>query len=164
MRCVQGQGIAKQEEEIRIVVPAGVSDGEMVRMPGRGEAAMGGASGDLYVKLHVKGDKTFAREGNNLQTVLRIKLTDALLGGEYKIHAIDGDIAVAVSAGVSHGDTIRVRERGVPHGRGGRGDLLVRVHIEIPSKLSRTARELVEKLRRGRIIGTASSLQPVACS
>ena len=144
----KGQGIAKQEEEIRVVVPAGVSDGEMVRMPGRGEATMGGGAGDLYVKLHVKGDKTFMREGNNLLTVLRIKLTDALLGGEYKIHAIDGDVMVSISAGVSHGDIIRVRERGVPHGRGGRGDLLVRVHIEIPSKLSRTARELVEKLRK----------------
>lgn len=143
----KGQGIAKQEEEIRVVIPAGVSDGEMIRMPGRGEAVMGGGSGDLYVKLHVKSDRAFIREGNNILTTLRVKLSDALLGGEYKIRAVDGDVAVSVSAGVSHGDIIRVRERGVPHGRGGRGDLLVRIHIEIPAKLSRTARELVEKLR-----------------
>ncbi len=144
----KGQGIAKQEEEIRVAIPAGVSDGEMIRMPGRGEAALGGSAGDLYVKLHVKQDRVFTREGNNILTTLRVRLSDALLGGEYKIHAIDGDVVVPVSAGISHGDIIRVRERGVPHGRGGRGDLLVRVHIEIPTKLSRAARELVEKLRK----------------
>ena len=143
----KGEGIAKQEEEIRLTIPAGVSDGEMVRMPGRGEAAQGGGAGDLYVKLHVKAEKGFTRDGNNILMVLRIKLTDALFGGEFKIHSVDGEAVVKIPAGVTHGDVIRIHERGVPHGRGGRGDLLVRVHIEIPSKLSRSARDLVEKLR-----------------
>ena len=144
----KGQGIAKQEEEIRVTIPAGVGDGEMIRMPGRGEAAQGGGAGDLYVKLHVKPEKMFTRDRHNILTVLNIKLNDALLGGEFKINSVDGEAIVQVSAGVKHGDVIRVRERGVPHGRGARGDLLVRMNIEIPSKLSRTARELVEKLRK----------------
>ncbi len=143
----RGEGIAKQEEEIRVSVPAGVSDGEMIRMPGRGEAAQGGNAGDLYVKIHVKSEKAFTREGNNILTALHIKITDALLGGEFKINSVDGEAVIKVAAGIKHGDTIRVRERGVPHGRGGRGDLLVRVHIDIPAKLSRAARDLVEKLR-----------------
>lgn len=138
----------KREEEIRVVIPAGVEDGEMVRMPGRGEAIGGGASGDLYVKLHIKPDATFARDGNNLVTALPIKLTDALLGGEYRIHTLDGDETVRVPQGVPHGEVIRVRGRGVPHGRGSRGDLLVHVDIQFPKKLSRTAHELVEKLRK----------------
>ena len=116
-------------------------------MPGLGEAAQGAAAGDLYVKLHVRSDARFVREGNNLQTSLSIKLTDALLGGEYRVHTLEGDEALTVPAGVAHGESIRIRGKGVPHGRGARGDLLVRIDIQFPKKLSKSARELVEKLR-----------------
>lgn len=142
-----GEGVIKKEEEIHIVIPGGVGDGEMIRMPKRGEAVAGGAAGDLYVKLHVRPDKDFVREGNNLVTELPIKMTDALLGGEYRIRTLDGEETIHVPAGVAHGETIRVRGKGVPYGRGNRGDLLVRVSIEFPKKLSRAARELIEKLR-----------------
>ncbi len=141
-----GAGVRKREEEIQITVPAGVDNGEMIRMPGRGEAAAGGASGDMYVKLHVKEEKNYVRDGHNLVTVLPIKLTDALLGGEYRIPTLDGDEKIAVPAGVPHGEIIKVRGKGVPHGRG-RGDLLVRVEIEFPKKLSKSQKELIEKLR-----------------
>lgn len=143
----RGEGVRKREEEIHVVIPAGVENGEMVRMPGRGEALAGGAVGDLYVKLHVKADSKFSRDGNNLLTVLPVKLTDALLGREYRIHTLDGEEVVRVPQGVVHGEVLRVRGRGVPHGRGNRGDLLVRVDIQFPKKLSRGAQELVEKLR-----------------
>ncbi|MDO8514103.1 MAG: molecular chaperone DnaJ [bacterium] len=143
----RGEGIRKREEEIHVVVPAGVEDGEMIRMPGRGEAATGASAGDLYVKLHIKRDAKFSREGNNLITSLPIKLTDALLGGEYRIATLDGEETVSVPSGVAHGEVIRVRGKGVPHGRGNRGDLLVRIDIEFPKKLSKNARELIEKLR-----------------
>lgn len=142
-----GEGIRKREEEIHVVIPAGVEDGEMVRMPGRGEAAAGGVTGDLYVKLHIKADAKFSREGNNLVFQLAIKLTDALLGGEYRIETLDGDESVRVAPGVAPGEVIRVRGRGVPYGRGSRGDLLVRIDIQLPKKLSRQARDLIEKLR-----------------
>jgi len=141
-----GNGVRKREEEVHITVPSGVENGEMIRMPGRGEATSGGAAGDLYVKLHVKEDKSFKREGHNLVTVLHIKLTDALLGGEYHIPTLEGEEKVTVAAGVVHGEVIRVRSKGVPYGRG-RGDLLVKVEIEFPKKLSKTAKELIEKLR-----------------
>ncbi len=143
----RGEGVAKREEEIRVSVPAGVEDGEMIRMPGRGEAVPGSKAGDLYVKLHVRADKLFTREQNNLITVLPIRLTDALLGGEYKVHTLDGDEMLTVPAGVVHGEMLRIRGKGVPHGRGARGDLLVRVDIEFPKKLSKEARAIVEKLR-----------------
>lgn len=142
----RGEGVRKREEEIHIVVPSGVEDGEMIRMPGRGEAAQGGGAGDLYVKLHVSSDAKFSREGNNLITSLPIKLSDALLGGEYHIATLDGQETLSVAPGISHGEVIRVRGKGVPTGRT-RGDLLVRVDIEFPKKLSKSARELVEKLR-----------------
>jgi molecular chaperone DnaJ len=142
-----GDGVAKRQEEIHIAVPAGVSDGEMVRMPGRGEAAPGTPAGDLYVKLHVKADPAFTRDGNHLLTTLPIKLSDALLGGEYRVRSIDGEEMVKVPAGVPHGEIIRVRGKGVPSGRGSRGDLLVRIDIQFPKKLSAKARELIERLR-----------------
>ena len=143
----RGEGILKRQEEIRISVPAGVQDGEMIRMPGRGEAAKGGGAGDLYVKLHVKKDTAFTRDGNNLLTALPIKLTDALLGGEYRIRTLDGEEMIKVPAGVVHGEVIKIRGKGVPNSRGARGDLAVRIDIEFPKKLSRTARDLIDKLR-----------------
>ena len=143
-----GEGVAKKQEEIHIVVPAGVSDGEMIRMPGRGEAARGGHIGDLYIKLHIKADPAFTRDGTNLTTTLNIKLTEALLGGEHKVRSLEGDETIHIPAGVSHDEIIRVKGKGVPHGRGSRGDLLVKISIELPKKLSRKARELIEDLRK----------------
>lgn len=143
----RGEGVTKREEEIRIVIPVGVSDGEMIRMPGRGESVADGGAGDLYVKLHVRPHASFVREGNNLITELPIKLTDALLGGEYRIRALDGEVSVTVPPGVAHKEMLRIRGRGVPYGRGMRGDLLARVDITFPKKLSKEARELIEKLK-----------------
>ncbi|MFA7310171.1 MAG: J domain-containing protein, partial [Candidatus Paceibacterota bacterium] len=97
--------------------------------------------------LHVKADSTFTREGNNLLMSLPVKLSDALLGGEYRIRTLDGDMPITIPAGVVHGEVVRVRGKGVPYGRGNRGDLLVRVDIQFPKKLSGTARKLIEQLR-----------------
>ncbi|HTR19017.1 MAG TPA: molecular chaperone DnaJ [Candidatus Paceibacterota bacterium] len=143
-----GAGVLKREEEIRVIVPAGVEDGEMIRMPGRGEATSVGNAGDLYVKLHVRPDPKFAREGSNLVTTLSIKLTDALLGGSYAVQSLDGEERLTVPPGIVHGEMLRVRGKGVPTGRSSRGDLLVNVQIEFPKKLSKSAREAVEKLRK----------------
>ncbi len=143
----QGSGIAKRQEEIHIVVPAGVSDGEMIRMPSRGEVAAGGLAGDLYVKLHVKQDPAFTREGNNLIRTLQVKLTDALVGATYHVRGVEGDLPVDIPAGVVHGELVRIKGQGVPYGKSNRGDLLVRVDIQFPKKLSKEARDLIDKLR-----------------
>ena len=143
----RGDGVHKREEEIKIVLPSGISDGEMVRLQGRGEAIAGGASGDLYVKVHVKPDPKFSREGSSITTALPVKLSDALLGATYTLQTLDGDIEIKVPAGISHGEILRVRGKGVPLSQGGRGDLMVRVTIELPSKLTRKAKKLVEDLR-----------------
>ena len=142
----RGDGVRKREEEIHIVVPSGVEDGEMIRMPGRGETAPGGVSGDLYVKLHVRADTRFAREGTNLVTTLSLKLSEAVLGAERAVDTLTGSAVVSIPAGSAHGDTVRVRGEGVPGGRS-RGDLIVRLDVASPKKLSRRARELFEELR-----------------
>ncbi|MCE9541696.1 molecular chaperone DnaJ [Candidatus Kaiserbacteria bacterium] len=142
----RGAGVAKKEEEIEIRVPAGVDNGEMIRMPGRGEAVPGGTAGDLYVKLHVKSDSAFTREGNALLMSLPVKLTDALLGATYRVQSLDGELPVEIPAGTVHGEVVRVKNHGVPHGRS-RGDLLIRIDVQFPKKLSKSAKEHIEKLR-----------------
>lgn len=142
----RGEGVYKKQEEIEIVVPAGIEAGEMIRLTGAGEAVSGGQSGDLYVKVHVAQDPRFKKEGPNLITELSVKLSDALLGTSYTIQTLEGEETIDIPAGLSHGELIKVKGKGVPS-RGKRGDLLVRVKIQLPQKLSRSARALVEKLK-----------------
>lgn len=143
----RGEGVYKKQEEIDIVVPPGIEGGEMIRLTGSGEAAQGGLSGDLYVKVHVQNDPRFKKDGNNLITDLGIKLSDALLGSEYKIQTLDGDETLSVPPGVTHGELLRIKSKGVPNNQGKRGDLFVRIKINLPQKLSRTAKGLVEQLK-----------------
>lgn len=144
----RSEGIIKKQEEIHVVIPAGAENGEMIRMPGRGEAAVGAPAGDMYVKVHVRNDKLFTRDGMNLVTALSIKLTDALLGGEYRIQTLDGETALPIPQGISQGEFLRIRNKGVPSPRGTRGDLLVRIDIEFPKKLTKKAKEAIENLRK----------------
>ncbi len=147
-KTCSGEGVLRQEEEIEINMPAGVSDGEMIRISGAGEAARLGSSGDLYVKIHVESHSDFWREGNNIITNLEIPLSDALLGQDKVLNALDGKIKIKIPQGVDSGDVLRVRGRGVPKHAGARGDLLIRVKVKNPKKLSRKAKELVEELKK----------------
>jgi molecular chaperone DnaJ len=140
-------GVRRKEEEIEIQVPAGIQDGEVIRMTGRGEAIPGGAPGDLYIKLHVETSQTIKREGNNLIAELPVKLTDALLGNEYNVETLDGSVTIKVPAGVRHHELLRIKGKGVPTGQTTRGDFLVKIDIQTPNKLSRKAKKLVEELR-----------------
>lgn len=148
-RCItcRGEGLYKKQTEIEIAVPSGIEGGEMIRLSGAGEAAQDAPSGDLYVKVHITPDPRFKKDGVNLVTELSIKLSDALLGAEYKIQTLDGEESLMIPPGVTHGETLRVKGRGVPLGRGKRGDLYVRIKIILPQKLSRSARQLIEKLK-----------------
>ncbi len=143
----RGEGIYKKQEEIDIAVPAGIEGGEMIRLTGMGEAVAGGQSGDLYVKVHVQPDARFKKDGPNLVTELSVKLSDALLGAEYKVETLDGTEALDIPQGVTHGETLSIKGKGVPTARGKRGDLYVKIRINLPSKLSKSAKGLVEKLR-----------------
>ncbi|MFW6209879.1 MAG: molecular chaperone DnaJ [Patescibacteria group bacterium] len=141
-----GAGIARTEEEISIKVPAGIQNGEVIRMTGRGEAIPHGEPGDLYIKVHVEPHRDIKRDGTTLTTKLPIKLTDALLGSTYTVSTLDGTMDIKIPAGISHGELLRIKGKGVPYD-GSRGDFMVKVSIETPKKLSRKARKLVEELR-----------------
>lgn len=150
-RCneCRGAGVLNKREEVHLEVPAGISNGEMMRMTSMGEAVSGGQAGDLYVKINVQGDKLWKREGNDLVIKHSIKLTDALLGVKQTIEGLDAKIDIDVPAGVSAGEVLRVKNRGVPHvhDKQKRGDVLIKLDIAMPKKLSKAAMKLVEGLQ-----------------
>ena len=110
----RGDGIKKSTEEIKVNIPAGIQNGEMIRLSGRGEAAKGGESGDLYIKVHVQKHDRITRDGLNLYDTLPIKLSDALLGKTYSIETLDGEVDIKVPPGITHGELLRIKGRGVP--------------------------------------------------
>jgi molecular chaperone DnaJ len=144
----KGKGVLRQEEEISIVIPPGIRDGEMIRMTGRGEAVSRGTTGDLYIKINVAPHPTFKRDGNDLVMTQNLKLSEALLGAKFPIQTLDGEIEVTVPEGVGINEVLRVRGKGVPTGKHKRGDLLIKLNIKLPTKLSRKARETVEELKK----------------
>lgn len=144
----KGAGVKRAQEEILVRIPAGIDNGEVIRLAGAGEAVKGGSSGDLYVKVHVERHTSFRKEGSNLVTELPVKLSSALLGDEYTVKALDGDITVKIPQGILHGEILRVKGRGVPIERGRRGDLMLKIVIDLPQKLSKEAKRLVEELKK----------------
>jgi molecular chaperone DnaJ len=146
-KTCDGAGVLKKSEEVKVMIPAGIEAGEMIRMSGRGEAISNGPAGDLYVKIHVEKDKVFTREGENLKMDLNIKLSDAILGGSYTIKTLNSELTVKIPAGVSAGEMLRVKGEGVGPKGGRRGDLLIKVLIPTPTKLSTKAKKIIEDLK-----------------
>jgi len=144
----RGAGVMRREEEITVTIPPGLDNGEVIRLGGMGEAAQGGVSGDLYIKVHVLPHPLFHKEGANLVMPLSVKLSDALLGAEYPVHTFDGTITVKIPNGISFGEVLRVRGKGVPVERGKRGDLLIKLNIQLPNKISKKSEKLLEELRK----------------
>ncbi|QQR65176.1 molecular chaperone DnaJ [Candidatus Kaiserbacteria bacterium] len=145
-----GGGVRRSEDIIDINVPPGIEPGEMIRMTGRGEGVKGGTSGDLYIKVHVQRHQSIHRSDSTLETTLKVKLTDALLGATYGVETLDGIIQIKIPEGVKHGEILRIKGKGVPVGSS-RGDFHAKISIDIPEKLSRNARRLVEELRKENI-------------
>ncbi|MFA6355197.1 MAG: molecular chaperone DnaJ [Candidatus Paceibacterota bacterium] len=144
----RGAGVLKKNEEISVKIPSGVNDGESLRVRGKGEAIQAGVSGDLYIKLYVKSHSVYTREDSNLIMNLKIKLTEAILGFTYNLKTLDNhDIEVKIPEGINNGEMLRVRGKGVPVG-GSRGDIIIRIQVDIPKKLSRKGKELIEEMKK----------------
>ena len=142
-----GRGVLKKQEEISITIPVGIDGGEMMRMPGLGEAIKGGTSGDLYVKVHVKPHPTYQKQGLNLIMQMPVKLTDALLGTTVTITTTDDKhLEVKVPPMTAPEQTLRIRDKGV-NVDGRKGDLLIHLTAAFPKKLSGKAKKLVEELK-----------------
>jgi len=140
--CVDCLGTGRREREQRIRVPAGVDDGQRLRVRGRGAPGeRGGAPGDLEVTVHVLAHPVFGREGHNLTISLPVTITEAALGASVKVPTLDGrPLTVKIPQGTSSGRRLRARGHGVPRTSGGHGDLIVTVDVVVPTKLSAKAR------------------------
>ncbi|MFN3598216.1 MAG: molecular chaperone DnaJ [Aquificaceae bacterium] len=134
----KGRGTIPQREEIKVKIPAGVDTGSKIKVEGKGHAGrFGGPYGDLIISIKLKPHPIFERRGNNLYLDAYIKITEAMLGGEIEVPTLEGGkVKVKIPAGIKEGNTIRVEGYGMPKLMAeGRGDLFVRVHMDIP-KLS----------------------------
>ncbi len=163
-RDCAGSGLAKKKQKIKVTIPAGVEDGKRVSIPGQGDTGPnGGSPGDLYVFMHVRGHEYFERDGADLYCAIPISLTMAALGGEVGFATIEGKtIKVSVPAGTQNGKMLRVREEGVPVAGGRRGDLYLKILVQVPQKLTKRGRELLEQLRESE--GEDPQPQPVKLS
>jgi molecular chaperone DnaJ len=144
----RGRGRTETDRSLTVKVPAGVDDGSRIRLSGSGEAGVrGGPDGDLYVYLSIKRHARFRREGLEVFVDVPIPFTIAALGGEVLVPTLEGEQKLTVPAGTQTGSFARMRGKGMPPVRGGaRGDQVVGLHVQVPTKLSRRQRELLEEL------------------
>lgn len=141
----KGTGVATRTRTINVRIPAGVEDGQRIRLAGQGEAGLRGApSGDLYVTVHVRADNVFGRDGSDLTVAMPVSFTELALGTTLSVPTLDGKVNVRVPEGTSDGRILRVRGRGVPKRGGGHGDLLVTVRVAVPPKLEGAAKDALE--------------------
>lgn len=143
----RGAGVKRKQETINIDIPAGIQSGEVIKLTGFGEAIKGGNIGDLYVRVNVMRHSIFHREGSDLLMDLHLPISSMLLGGEEKIETLDGKILIKIPELSNSGDFLRVRGKGVPRSRGGRGDILIRLYQKLPKKLSHSAKKILESLK-----------------
>jgi len=141
----KGTGVTTRSRTINVRIPPGVEDGQRIRLAGQGEAGLRGApSGDLYVTVHVRPDKVFARDGDDLTVTVPVSFSELALGTTLSVPTLDGKVGVRVPKGTTDGRVLRVRGRGVPKRSGGQGDLLVTVKVAVPPDLEGAAKEALE--------------------
>jgi len=145
-----GKGLETKTKQIKVTIPAGVQDGNKLRVRGEGDAGpKGGPAGDLYIFLKVKKSKTFTREGMEIFSEQKISYTDAILGASIKTKVVDGEVTIKVPPGTQPGQVMRIKNNGAPvlNNPTKRGDHFVTVKIDIPSKLSKEEMDLMLKLK-----------------
>ena len=143
----RGTGLEKRERAVKVRIPAGVNEGQQIKMKERGGPGRnGGPPGDLYVRVHVAPHATFGRKGDDLTTTVRVPFPTVVLGGEVEVPTLDGaPVTIKVKPGTQPGTTMRVRGRGVPAARR-TGDLLVTLQVAVPKDLTDEQRRAVEAL------------------
>ncbi len=149
-RTCRGEGRVDEPETLEVNVPPGVDSGTRIRLSGKGEAGPFGAPpGDLYIFIHVKRHSVFEREGTTLVTRVPVSFTTAALGGTIEIPGIDGDrLAIDIPAGIQSGKQLRKRGAGMPVLQGrGRGDLVIEITVETPTKLSARQKEILREFQ-----------------
>jgi molecular chaperone DnaJ len=146
----RGTGRERRTKRYTVKIPAGVKDGSRIKLRGKGEAGYGGAeAGDLFVVTRVAPSKLYSRRGDDLVVDVPVTYPEATLGASVDVPTPDGPVTVKVKPGTTDGTLLRVKGRGAPKLKGsGRGNLLARVKLTVPKKLSKAEREAIESLQR----------------
>lgn len=146
-RNCRGTGIVEKTKKIKVEIPVGVDNGTQLRISGEGEAGeKAGPSGDLFIRVHVMKHKIFERDGDDLHMDLPVSFSTAALGGEVDVPTLDGNAKMKIPQGTQSNTIFRMKGKGIPNLRGyGAGDLKVRVTIDVPRRLSRNQKELLEE-------------------
>lgn len=159
-----GAGMVKKRQRLKVTIPAGIANGQRITIQGQGDAPRGGVGepGDLHVVVRVKPHQFFERDGFDVYCLVPISITQAALGAELSIPTLDGKRAkVKIQAGTQNGKTLRLRGEGIPvvNGNGRRGDMYAKVRVEVPTRLSSRARDLLRELAT--VEGEQTSPDPV---
>jgi len=159
-----GSGTQKKRQKIMVTIPPGVGNGKRVVIPRQGDAGpAGGPPGDLYVFIRVKAHEFFERQDDDLYCAIPISITQAALGAEIQVLTLeDRTIKVKIPAGIQTGKMLRIRDEGVPVSSSRRGNLYIKLMVQIPAKLSKRGRELMEELSR--VEGENSAPKPIPLS
>jgi len=157
----QGQGRVPDREHIMVEIPAGIQDGMQVRVPGKGEAGVRGAkTGDLLVTVRIAEHEYLHRQGDDLHCRASITISQAALGAELDVCGLGEENVATVPPGSQHGDTVRLKGKGMPHLRGfGSGDLIVHLAVEVPKKLTKRQKEILSEL--GESLGDPERRSPL---
>ena len=142
-----GQGRIRKTEEVGINIPAGIDDGQVINISGKGNAGQnGGPSGDLHIEVTVRPHPLFERDGYNIWYEMPITYAQAALGAEVDIPTLDGKTSFAVKEGTQPGDVLRVKGKGIPYLNGrGTGDLLLKIMVEVPKNLTKEQKDILKK-------------------
>lgn len=161
-----GSGMLKKKQRIKVTIPAGIETGKRINIPGQGDAGPnGGQAGDLYVFIHVTPHEFFERHGDDVYCVVPIGVTQAALGTEIEVPTLDGEhTKLKIPSGTQNGKILRIKNKGVPnlHNPSRRGDMHVKIHVEIPSRLSGKAKNLLRELAE--IQGEDQQPEPIPLS
>ena len=149
-RTCHGTGLALRTDNLIARIPPGVADGELVRLPNKGDAGLrGGGPGDLYIRVRVDPDPVFTRHGDDLHLTVPVAVHEAALGARLELEGLDGLVRVRIPPGTQSGQRFRLRERGAPSTRTGvRGDLIVEARLMLPAVLDERSKELLREFGR----------------
>ncbi|MEK7122386.1 MAG: molecular chaperone DnaJ [Patescibacteria group bacterium] len=146
----RGNGAVRKEEKLAIHIPAGIDNGETLRLQGQGHTGEHGSpAGDLYATVRVRPDKLFRRDGADLYRTTAMRMTDSVLGAKIPVETLDGEVEMTIPPGTVSGTRFRLADMGVPHvNRQGRGSLIVEAVVSPPRSLNKKQRELLEQLKK----------------
>ena len=145
----EGIGLERQKDEMKIKIPSGIENGQQLRVPQKGEDYPNGQSGDLYLRVFVSESKSnFEKRGDDIYAEEKISVVDAVLGAKKDIKTVDGSVKIKIPSGTQHGTIMKIKNEGFVISGSKRGNMMIKIKIDVPTKLSKEEKKLYEKLEK----------------